>query len=207
MKKNLVIMVCLALFVSTVFGAGIRKTSEGKMNVIYDDFEEHIQANPKDTGCQFSRGLDVLYCRPCFVYTEDMVKIFMHIDYSGKNSYSKIIFIGDNSKMTWEFSANNQEYQNKADKIFGGHNPYSDQIKASIVISKEQYLDICKFFENNNPIVAVYTTNKQVEELKPYGKRAQELFKVTKEYFEKHELNQLTDATDYVNSQLILKIK
>jgi hypothetical protein len=210
MKKIFLILVCLTLFVLNAFGAGIRKTSEGKMNIMYDDYEEDTQAEPKDTGCQFTRGVDFLTLRPCFVYTEDFFKIFMNIEYSGTKSYSKIIFIGENSKMIWEFSSNKQEYDNKADNIFGGHNPYADQVNASLVISKEQYDNICEFFENNNPTIAVYNTGnlkKKVEEMKPYAKRAKEIFKVTKEYFEKHELTKLTDATTYCPSELLITIK
>lgn len=207
MKKIGLILGCALLLFSSAFGTGIRKTTEGKIEVMIDDFDESVQAEPKYTGCQFTRGVDSLTLTPHFAYTEDVLTCYMKIEFSGTTSYSKIIFIGDENKMSWEFSSNNQEYDNRVDKIFGGHNPYANKINATILISPKQFLEICEFFENNNPIVAVYNTKNQVEEMKPYGKRAKEYFKAMKEYYENHELDKLLDTSNSSPSQLVLKIK
>ena len=204
-KKILSVLIISSLFVTSFFSApGIKKTMEGKIEVMYDAYQEQTQAEPKFTGCQYTKMVDSLHFTPSFVYDDNSLTCWMQVNYSGKTSYSKIIFIGENNKMTWEFSSLGQTKENKL-----GDNPYANEVIAKFAISAEQLMQICEYYENNNPTIAIYNTKNQVEEMKPYGngKRVKEYFKAIKEYYEKHELDKLIDAADYNQSQLSLTIK
>ena len=204
-KKLITLIIIMSLLLIPLFAApGIKKTMDGKIIVMYDAYQEQTQAEPKFTGCQYQKLVDTLHFTPSFVYDDTSLTCWMQVNYSGKTSYSKIIFIGENNKMTWEFSSLGQTKENKL-----GDNPYANEVIARFAITAEQLMQICEYYENNNPTIAVYNTKNEVEEMKPYGngKRVKEYFKAIKEYYEKHELDKLIDAADYNQSQLNLIIK
>lgn len=191
MKRFILLLVCCAaLFASCITTTNTFSSTEKQvldnMIISVDEFTEKSTAEIKPNGCDFTVGLSYLDIEPVFIYDDECVSVLLRIRYDHYGSKAgiieKVILLGENNKVQILFTEKANITVRDTDSLLG--NDYS--VVKNQPISKEDYLNLTKFFSDNANIrLAIYLADNTVAELKPYSKRPQATFDTAFSFYQK----------------------
>ena len=169
---------CLTSNTSVNAFSSSAKIKTGNIVVSTDEFVGSKTAVHKDIGIDFSSGLYSLYFEPYFFYSDNIVNIFLKVQFgyfgNSVNVPEKIILLGTNERVVINLTSSYDfESETTSSKILGN----SNEVILSEKISKNDYISLSEFFAKNEKIrLGFYTSSNKAIELKEYSTRAHEIF-------------------------------
>lgn len=169
------------------------KTTNGNMIISTDEFEGTNTSVHKDIGIDFESGLFGLYLEPLFKYDNSGVSFLLKTkltNFGDAYKFSKIIMIGDTGKLTINYSSSQHVESKYSGSALLGN---KSETTVTEVLSKDEYIKISKFFEDNPKIrLAVYTQDNSAKEFKEYSTRAHKIFSDAYSFYQEN----LSDKND-----------
>jgi len=202
MKRIFILLVITSIFFTScvttanpnanVFSSSA-KTTNGNMIISVDEFEGTNTSVHKDIGIGFESGLVGLYLEPLFKYDNTNISFLLRTKVTGFGDaykFSKIIIIGDNGKLTINYTAPQHIESKYSGSVLLGN---ESETTVTEILSKEEYIKISQFFEENPKIrLAVYTQDNYANEFKEYSSRAHKIFSDAYSFYQEN----LSDKAD-----------